>query len=402
MAADPSAAAQMRLRLYPYPVEPMRRWQRALTLSGVAAGLFLGVSAGRAGNVLDVSDGDATPQTATVSPGDSITLLVLLTGVSESTFDSFLCDVGFSVPGLLYQSYAFDETAFHAGNPNEDFSIPRIANLPQPPASPHVITAASFSSNPLLIEVVDIHFEGLSAIDAAGLPLVFGTGVLVRIRLSVPSNFETQEVLIEAVPDTFALGSEIFDTLPGAEFHLFVSGATTPGGTPGPGTGPVEPVDPGSATLDDDGDRVVNESDLCADTPEGVEVDEHGCPVKPDSLEPLPADADADSVADDVDACPDTPPGVAVDATGCMRAPSSSPTEPTDSNGDGVVDDADLNPDTPPGTDVGADGDEVDAGQPPAGTAPRSTRGICGVFGMVDLFWFALGLTAFGSQRKRP
>ncbi|HPR33401.1 MAG TPA: OmpA family protein [Prolixibacteraceae bacterium] len=46
---------------------------------------------------------------------------------------------------------------------------------------------------------------------------------------------------------------------------------------------------------DSDGDGVIDPRDLCPDTPQGIEVDEYGCPI----------DSDGDGLFDDVDQCPD-------------------------------------------------------------------------------------------------
>jgi outer membrane protein OmpA-like peptidoglycan-associated protein len=85
---------------------------------------------------------------------------------------------------------------------------------------------------------------------------------------------------------------------------------------------------------DDDKDGVVNRKDLCPDTPRGVKVDKHGCPI----------DSDGDGVPDYLDECPDTPPEAwgTVDERGC----------PKDSDGDGVPDYLDKCPGTPPGVEV--------------------------------------------------
>ncbi len=59
--------------------------------------------------------------------------------------------------------------------------------------------------------------------------------------------------------------------------------------------------------LDSDGDGVSDSQDECPDTPQGVEVDENGCPK----------DADGDGVPDYLDKCPGTPAGAKVDSQGC-------------------------------------------------------------------------------------
>lgn len=69
---------------------------------------------------------------------------------------------------------------------------------------------------------------------------------------------------------------------------------------------------------DSDGDGVSDLNDKCPDTPENIEVDEHGCPK----------DSDGDGVPDYMDQCHDSLSGKKVDANGC----------PLDSDGDGVFD----------------------------------------------------------------
>lgn len=58
--------------------------------------------------------------------------------------------------------------------------------------------------------------------------------------------------------------------------------------------------------LDSDGDGVIDDKDLCQETPEGVQVDNKGCPL----------DSDEDGVADYKDKEPNTPPGTIVNAEG--------------------------------------------------------------------------------------
>jgi len=92
---------------------------------------------------------------------------------------------------------------------------------------------------------------------------------------------------------------------------------------------------------DSDGDGVPNDIDECPETPEGVEVDERGCPL----------DSDGDGVPDYLDKCPGTPKGVEVDCDGC----------PPDSDGDGVPDYRDKCPGTPRGVEVDSDGCPLDS-----------------------------------------
>lgn len=62
-----------------------------------------------------------------------------------------------------------------------------------------------------------------------------------------------------------------------------------------------------NAAYDKDLDGVPDSSDICPDTPLGIEVDMDGCPF----------DGDHDGVPDYMDRCPGTPNGYVVDAEGC-------------------------------------------------------------------------------------
>ncbi len=112
---------------------------------------------------------------------------------------------------------------------------------------------------------------------------------------------------------------------------------------------------------DKDRDGVKDLKDICPDTPRGVEVDEHGCPLDtdgdkvPDYLDKCPGtpveaynlidadgcplDTDGDDVPDYLDKCPGTPAQAygQIDEHGC----------PLDSDGDGVPDYLDECPNTP-------------------------------------------------------
>ena len=95
-------------------------------------------------------------------------------------------------------------------------------------------------------------------------------------------------------------------------------------------------VDENGCPIDSDNDGVADYLDKCPNTPYGVAVDENGCPI----------DSDNDGVADYLDKCPNTPNGVAVDENGC----------PIDSDNDGVADYLDKCPNTPQGISVNSNG----------------------------------------------
>lgn len=100
-------------------------------------------------------------------------------------------------------------------------------------------------------------------------------------------------------------------------------------------------VDENGCPIDSDNDGVPDYKDKCPNTPHGVKVDENGCPI----------DSDKDGVPDYLDKCPDTPLGVAVDANGC----------PPDEDGDGVPDYLDKCPNTPAHIEVDKFGCPLDS-----------------------------------------
>jgi outer membrane protein OmpA-like peptidoglycan-associated protein len=95
-------------------------------------------------------------------------------------------------------------------------------------------------------------------------------------------------------------------------------------------------VDNFGCPLNSDGDNVPDYLDLCTNTPSGIVVDEFGCPI----------DGDADGVADYLDECPGTEADIPVDKKGC----------PLDSDLDGVPDYIDLCPETKPDEKVDQNG----------------------------------------------
>jgi len=94
--------------------------------------------------------------------------------------------------------------------------------------------------------------------------------------------------------------------------------------------------------LDDDNDGVQNSDDSCADTPAGEEVNSTGCSESQ-------IDDDNDGVMNNVDLCENTPIGEQVDANGCSEAQR-------DDDGDGISNGDDACADTPAGEGVNASG----------------------------------------------
>ena len=131
----------------------------------------------------------------------------------------------------------------------------------------------------------------------------------------------------------------------------------------------------GNVCDDGDNDGVMNDKDLCLNTPAGQTVNAIGCSTSQldtdndgikDNLDTCPntptgeavnslgcsqsqLDDDGDGVKNNVDTCPNTPSGQTVNTTGCSQSQ-------LDDDGDGVKNDKDLCPNTASGTNVNANG----------------------------------------------
>jgi len=103
-----------------------------------------------------------------------------------------------------------------------------------------------------------------------------------------------------------------------------------------------------TAILDTDQDGVLDNVDLCANTPKGAKVDAGGCALQTVVV----LDSDKDGVADSNDLCPNTKltENMTVSATGCPIIVL------LDSDNDGITDDVDQCKDTPLETEVDESG----------------------------------------------
>lgn len=275
-------------------------------------------------------------------------------GDSEEKFSQYLTTKAYAGAEYALSNKisfgALSKTSFHLGHVWEDFII--SANL-------HPCQAVSWT---VAYNIFDHQWNGLSSaltlnlgpwnffVAADNIPVSYAKlhtsddwdGIKVpsklqHIRVNVGMGFvfgqrpkkdklpDEEDASEEAEEDFFdADGDGVMDSLDRC--------SDTPEG--------VE-VDNKGCPLDADNDGVPDYLDKCADTPEGAQVDENGCPV----------DTDKDGVADYLDKCPDTPEGMPVTADGC----------PIDEDGDGVTDADDKCPGTPAGVEVSADGCPLDS-----------------------------------------
>jgi hypothetical protein len=124
-------------------------------------------TAANAGYMVSVVETGTGLQQAELLPGDSLSLDVLLDGVSDGsgqTHDSVDMVVDFSKAGLILDSYSWTEPPFVTGGLN-DFSNPDNSALPM------AISSLTLSGNT----------------DQAG--DVFGTGVLATLNLTIPGDW---------------------------------------------------------------------------------------------------------------------------------------------------------------------------------------------------------------------
>lgn len=103
--------------------------------------------------------------------------------------------------------------------------------------------------------------------------------------------------------------------------------------------------------MDDDNDGIMNNVDLCSNTLPGNGVDADGC-----SVEQRNADTDGDGLNDPQDDCINTPSGETIDANGCSESER-------DSDGDGISDLDDDCDDTPQGIPILENGCTDEAAQ---------------------------------------
>jgi ELWxxDGT repeat protein len=125
-----------------------------------------------------------------------------------------------------------------------------------------------------------------------------------------------------------------------------------------------------SSQIDDDGDGVMNDVDLCPLTPAGESINTDGCAQSQ-------LDDDGDGVMNDLDLCPGTSPQFiyAVNTEGCTQSQ-------LDDDEDGVMNDVDLCPLTPAGETVDAGGcsqsqydDDGDGAMNDVDQCPRTSSG---------------------------
>lgn len=148
--------------------------------------------------------------------------------------------------------------------------------------------------------------------------------------------------------DDLALGNLndiLFTTMAGVSYSFFTSGDTDEDGVLDeydmcPETPLNVEVDEFGCAIDTDNDGVADYKDECPNTPANVEVNEKGCAL----------DSDMDGVPNYLDKCPNTEAGLQVDKNGCP-----------DTDNDGVADNLDKCPDTPKGAEVNDEGCPIDS-----------------------------------------
>jgi hypothetical protein len=174
--------------------------RQGVLVGGVA--LLLGVAQVQAGYVINVVDAETglSGQRVEVPAGTIRTLDLVLTSDGNDRHDSFGFNLGFSQPGLLYNSYSLASPEYLGGGPN-DFSTDATG---QPIVAP-------------------LHFEALTEVGG----VTFGTGRLVSLQVGVPDNFlpvgvPKLDVSVFAIPDFFGNGFDLVDAVAGPALTLSI------------------------------------------------------------------------------------------------------------------------------------------------------------------------------------
>lgn len=176
------------------------------------AALALATTCGttQAGYVLSpLSNGSAT---ASIHPGDSFELDLVLSTDAGDVHDSAILRVVFSTPGLSYLGYEWSapyDVMYDDSDPllgDESYFDP-----------PLVLDEQTLSGVGYPDDVVDVELSNLILIDS------FGEGTLATLTLGVPQSFEPgQTIEISVEPDTFADGLRPVATTAGEPFALAV------------------------------------------------------------------------------------------------------------------------------------------------------------------------------------
>jgi len=146
--------------------------------------------------------------TLSLEPNSTFELDIVLTGEPGDVHDSAILDVTFSLPGLVYEAYAWHGD--HVTGGLDDMSDPDAGGLL---ADPQVVTAATYSPTP----AVDVHLENLTEFGTT-----FASGELVTLTLHVPADMPLGTVTITAVPDQFFDGMALVPSAPGPAFTLTI------------------------------------------------------------------------------------------------------------------------------------------------------------------------------------
>ncbi|MEI8197040.1 MAG: PEP-CTERM sorting domain-containing protein [Phycisphaerae bacterium] len=182
---------------------------------GVLAFILMGTSA-YADYTLAPVTGATHDISATVKQGDSFNLDLLLSSNASNTHFASVFAVQFSKQGLQYNSHTWGAPYTTGGA--DDRSKPASNLLPL------LITPSTYVAGSGDTGATDLYFENFLSD-----PLVFGTGTVLSMNFTVPSNFPTGLMTITAVPDSvdaFDNGAAIPTT--GASFTLNVTAAPEP------------------------------------------------------------------------------------------------------------------------------------------------------------------------------
>lgn len=187
-------------------------WVRKMMLKtgvlGCVAALLAVAAPVRAGYMMSVTSGGAS--SASVLPGDSITLQIAMTADASETHNSAIFRVMFSNPGLRYMGYLWE--APYLNGTFDDDSKPLGGSLPV------VLDDLTLSGVGYPADVVDVEMSNVLPIGPN-----FGSGIVASMTFEVPFDYTGEgEIQIALAPDQIALNGQDVETRTGGVFTLVI------------------------------------------------------------------------------------------------------------------------------------------------------------------------------------
>lgn len=163
------------------------------------------------GILLTVAAGSAS--TATLAPGDTLTLTVSVSGDPAEVHTSAIFRTVFSASGFTLLGYAWSSPYVTGGT--FDDSTPAASALPLF-LTDSLVEGPGFPSG-----MIDVEFSNVTG-DASAPPPAFSTGTLLTMDLRFDGPPLPAEILVSLAPDTFANGFDPLDVTVGDPFRAVI------------------------------------------------------------------------------------------------------------------------------------------------------------------------------------